>query len=320
MAMLRDGALSCPPSTALTGMIVERPASRLCALSGDGNAPGIRVLNRPFVDYQLALLRRHGVGRVVQPSLAGATVPIADRGWVLVLAGDILTDADLSAMLRVHAERSPAATVMIGRAPSPPYGRRLDTDVETAIVHSGVYIVDASYLGPLLARRSTIGPSGLLAALRAEGLTCHGLYSAAYSRRIRTPAAYHAAHMDLLGSRVSVSLDPPGRATNGSWIGDDVRLGPDATIVPPSVLGAGAEIGAGARVGPRAVIGADSRLAANVSVTESVLGDAVVVGESAMLDGCVVGSGARIGPFSILAPGAVLAGGTVLRSRTLLPR
>jgi NDP-sugar pyrophosphorylase family protein len=307
--MIEAGLSSRASAVCLTGMIVERPAQRLQALAGDATTPGLRLLNRPLVAHQQAFLRQHGVTRLTLASHRGATLPVtdvADGGPVLVLDGDVLTDADVSAMLRFHAERAPAATVMLARN-----GRTVD---------GGVYIVDAPLLGPLLARRSTSGQPGFLAALLAEGLRWIGWCSPAYWRRIHTPAAYHAAHMDLLYGRASMLVDPPGRAVNGSWIGEHVTLGPEATIEPPSVVGAGAELGAGARVGPRAVIGSYTRLGPDVRVTESILGEQVVVGASAILDGCIVGGGARIAPFSILAPGAVLASGAVQRSRTLLPR
>jgi NDP-sugar pyrophosphorylase family protein len=180
-----------------------------------------------------------------------------------------------------------------------------------------VYVVDVSLLPSLIAAPSL---EALLATLRARGLPWLAWPSAAYWRRVSTPAAYHAATMDLLSGRVRRLIDPPGQLVGGSWIGDDVTIASDATIEPPSVIGEGTVLHHGAHLGPRAVIGCYSLLGRDVRVVDSVVNDRVVVGASAILDGCVVGANARIAPFSILAPKAVLAGGVVLRSRTLLPR
>ena len=306
------------PSTCTAALIVERPGQRLRALVGAPRTREIALLNRSLRAYQLAFLRQHGVTRVIH----GAMPPLDERSDsasaephmarpVLVLESDVLTEADVSAMLRFHAEQSTAVTVMLTRDSRSGDAQKVD---------GGLYVVDTTVLTPVLARRSASGPRGFLATLLAEGVRWSAWYSRAYWRRIHTPTAYHAASMDLLSGRAGMLVDPPGASVNGSWIGDDVRIGSDATIQPASVVGSGAELGAGTRIGPRAVIGAGSRIGSHVHITESVVGDDVVIGTGAILDGCVVGHGARVAPFSILASGAVLAGGAVQRSRTLLPR
>jgi NDP-sugar pyrophosphorylase family protein len=304
----------------VTGLIIARPAPRLRALAGDGVVQDLCLLDRPLALYQRAFLERQGVGRVILAGAGGAPPKAADVPLVgthepelpvLVLDGDILADGDISGLLCLHAEHAPAATIMVRADRRSPEGRTTD---------GGVYVVEARHLGSLLSTLSTMRPPRFLEALLASGLPCAAWCAAAYSRRIHSPAAYRAAHMDLLDGRATMLVAPPGRAADGSWIGEGVTLGLDATIVPPSVIGAGTELRAGTRVGPRAVIGGQSCLEPGARVAESVLGDGVVVGASATLDGCVVGSGARIAPFSILAPGAVLGRGAVLRSRTVLPR
>ncbi len=108
--------------------------------------PVVPLLNRPFLAYQIALLREHGVRDVIlscsyrvddvrqalgdahelgvrlryvveaEPLGTGGGVRNAAdlaRGTVFVLNGDVLTDADLTAMLAFHEARSSRVTIFL---------------------------------------------------------------------------------------------------------------------------------------------------------------------------------------------------------------
>jgi mannose-1-phosphate guanylyltransferase len=112
----------------------------------------VPVLNRPFLTWQLALLRKHGVTDVVlacsyrvddvrsalgeaehlgvrlryvieaEPLGTGGGVRNAadlTSGTVFVLNGDVLTDVDLSAMRAFHEERGSRATILLTRVADP---------------------------------------------------------------------------------------------------------------------------------------------------------------------------------------------------------
>ena len=117
-----------------------RPLTLACA------KPVVPLLNRPFLAYQLALLREHGITDVIlacsyrvddvraalgdgtslgvrlryvvegEPlGTGGGLRNAADltEGTVVVLNGDVLTDADLSAMARFHAARGSRTTIYL---------------------------------------------------------------------------------------------------------------------------------------------------------------------------------------------------------------
>jgi mannose-1-phosphate guanylyltransferase len=118
--------------------------------------PVVPLLNRPFLAYQLALLRGHGVTDVILacsyrvddvrmalgngsglgvhlryaveevPRGTGGGVRNAadlERGSVFALNGDVLTDADIGAMHRFHVDRRAQVTIMLVRVPDPrPFG------------------------------------------------------------------------------------------------------------------------------------------------------------------------------------------------------
>lgn len=122
------------------------------------------VANRPFLEYQVALLRRHGVTRIVfatnyfaeqieacfgdgsrlgvrmhyaleeEPlgtadAIRNAARLFSDRS-VLVLNGDILTDFDLGAILRFHRARGAQATIALRAVERPHAFGVLDTTPE----------------------------------------------------------------------------------------------------------------------------------------------------------------------------------------------
>jgi NDP-sugar pyrophosphorylase family protein len=120
--------------------------------------PLMPILNRPLLEYQVALLKAHGVDEIVfatnymadaiekhfadgsrfgvkmryaqedQPlGTAGAIRNAANSLWrqetVVVFNGDIVTDFDLSAIIDLHRKRGARATIALKAVPSPnPYG------------------------------------------------------------------------------------------------------------------------------------------------------------------------------------------------------
>jgi NDP-sugar pyrophosphorylase family protein len=125
--------------------------------------PVVPLLNRPFLAYQLSLLRHHDVTDVilscsyrvndVQAALGdghelgvrlryvvepeplgtgGGVRNAADlaSGTVFVLNGDVLTDVDLTAMRRFHEARGSRTTIYLAPVPDPRAYGLVETDAE----------------------------------------------------------------------------------------------------------------------------------------------------------------------------------------------
>ena len=157
----------------------------------------------PFLAYQLALLREHGVTDIIlacsyrvddvrqalgdgeqlgvrlryvietEPLGTGGGVRNAAdlaRGTVFVLNGDVLTDADLTAMRRLHESRRSRTTIFLMPVPDPrAYGLvELDADgrltrfrekptadepITTNTINAGIYLIDAALLDRIPAGR-----------------------------------------------------------------------------------------------------------------------------------------------------------------------
>jgi mannose-1-phosphate guanylyltransferase len=332
--------------------------------------PVVPLLNRPFLAYQLALLKAHGVSDVVlacsyrvedvcaalgdaqhlgvrlryvvetEPLGTGGGVRNAAdlvSGTLFVLNGDILTDADLTAMRRLHEARGSRTTIFLQPVPDPrQYGLvetaadgRLqrfqekpsaDEGITTDTINAGIYLIDAPLLARLPAGRASSIEREFFPQLIADGVPCFGWCPRAYWRDIGNPSAYRAAQIDLLHGRVALPLSPAGEYVDGAWVGGGGSVAPDARIVAPAVVGARAVLGARCRVGPAAVVGDDTRIGPDARIEGAVLWERAEVGAGALLQDCVVGAETRIGARARVGPEVVLESGAIVPEDATLTR
>jgi mannose-1-phosphate guanylyltransferase len=293
--------------------------------------PALTLVDRPFLAYMIEWLAGHGVTEVVlacgflpdvlrealegEEERAGVSISYVvepeRRGTAgairfaadelgdglderfLALNGDVLTDLDLTALLRAHGEREARATLGLhpvgdssayGLVHSDPEGAVLEFLEKTGEavpgeINAGVYVLERSVLDLIPPGEEVSIERDVFPRLVGDGL--HGLRLDGYWMDIGTPERYLQASWDILERRVQTRVQP---------------------TAPGMLVGAGAEVAAGATIGPRAVLGQGCRVADGAEVRESVA-----------LDGCVVGEGARISG-SILSAGVEVAPGAVLES------
>jgi len=207
------------------------------------------------------------------------------------LNGDVLSDLDLSALLRAHGERGARAT--IGMHPvedSSAYGLvNCDSDgwvleflektgePVPGQINAGAYVLERSVLDLVPAGQAISIEREVFPRLVGDGLC--GLLLEGYWMDIGAPDRYLQASWDILESRVETRV----RAT-----------------APGLLIGADAAIDEKASVGPRAVVSGGCRIDSGAEVEDSVL-----------LDGCTVGRDAGV-RGSILAPGAEVEPGAQL--------
>ena len=239
------------------------------------------------------------------------------RGLVVVLNGDILTDVDLTAMLRFHAERGSRATHLPHpRRRSQPVrarrarGRRARPALrrEAAArprrprdtINAGIYVLDARAARPrfptgravsiereffpgLLARRACRSSAGSPAAT--------GSTSAA-------PPSTAQAQLDLLAGRVTHRRSRPrARPRDGRCDrAGAARVAPDAAVAAPvrDRRGRRARVGraGGPARGPRRRLRRRRRRRGSRAPS---CGTTSSVGPGAVLRDCIVGAGVRIG-------------------------
>ena len=310
-------------------VLVGGEGTRLRPLTDSTPKPALTLVDRPFLAYMIEWLAGHGVTEVIlacgflpqvlrealcgEEERAGVRIryvtepePLGTAGAIrfaadqvgdeldnrfLALNGDVLTDLDLSALLRAHGEGTRAAT--IGLHPvedSAAFGlvRRGEDDVVLEFlektgervpgeVNAGMYVLERAVLRLIPPGRNVSIERDVFPHLVGQGL--HGLLLEGYWVDIGTPERYLQASWDILEGRVATRVEPTGPG---------VLIDPTAAVAD------------GATIGPRAVVGEHCRVQDGAEVLESVL-----------LDGCTVGENARV-VGSVLAPGAdVPAGASV---------
>jgi mannose-1-phosphate guanylyltransferase len=313
-------------------VLVGGEGTRLRPLTETVPKPALTLVDRPFLAYMIEWLASHGVTEVVlacgflpdalrealadEEERAGARIRFVvepeRRGTAgairfaadelggdlddcfLALNGDVLTDLDLSALLRAHEERAAKATIGLhpvedssayGLVRSGPEGEVLEFleksgERAPGEVNAGMYVLERSVLDLIPSGEEVSIERDVFPRLVGAGLHgLHGLHLDGYWMDIGTPARYLQASWDILEGRVETMVEPTG---------DGVLVAAEAVV------------SAGAAVGPRVVIGPGCRVANGAEVRNSVL-----------LEGCRVGEGARVSG-SILSAGVEVAAGAVV--------
>jgi mannose-1-phosphate guanylyltransferase len=317
-------------------VLVGGEGTRLRPLTEAVPKPALTLVDRPFLAYMIEWLAGHGVTEVVlacgflpdvlREALAGEeeragvairyVVEPERRGTAgairfaadelgerlderfLALNGDVLTDLDLSALLRVHAERGARATLGLhpvedssayGLVHSGPEGAVLEFLEKTGEsvpgeVNAGMYVLERSVLDLIPPGEEVSIERDVFPRLVGEGL--HGLRLDGYWMDIGTPERYLQSSWDILERRVATRVEP---------------------TAPGMLVGAGAEVATGATIGPRAVLGRGCRIGEAAEVRDSVVLDGCLVGEGARISGSILSAGVEV------APGACLDGAVVGR-------
>jgi NDP-sugar pyrophosphorylase family protein len=308
--------------------------TRLRPLTWTTPKPLLPIANRPFLEHQLTWLAGHGITEVVlsigyrpeafparfpggevaglplryavesEPlGTAGAIRFAAETGGFsdrfVVCNGDVLTDLDVSALVRLHDGSGAEATISLtqvedpsafGVVPTAADGRVLGFvekpprgEAPTNWINAGTYVMEASVLDEIPSGRAVSIERETFPALLQRDAKLYALAAPGYWLDIGSPAKYLQANLDQLAD--GTSLCPP-----------DATVAPGATV-ESSVLGPGAVVADAARV-VRSVLFDGARVETGALVADSVVGS-----------GAVVGPGATVEAVSVIGPGASVPGG-----------
>jgi mannose-1-phosphate guanylyltransferase/phosphomannomutase len=311
--------------------------TRLRPLTSNAPKPMMPLVNEPMMEHIVRLLAQHGFDEIVvtvafmanhirtyfgdgsdfgvRMVYASEETPLGTAGSVrnamdelderfLVISGDVLTDFDLTALIKAHEESEAMATIGLVRVENPlEFGiviTREDGSIERFLekpswgevfsdtINSGIFVLEPEIFDYIEAGRSVDFSSEVFPKLLEEGKPIFGMVGEGYWEDVGTLEAYLRAHKDILDGRVHVEI-PGFEMGDGVHVGEGAEIHPDARVVGPAVIGENCRIEAGVRLGPYTVLGTNVRLRANTDVERVVVHDNSYLGEGVRLRGATIG-------------------------------
>jgi len=305
-------------------ILIGGRGTRLRPFTMDTPKPLLPVLNRPFLLYQLDLLKKHGVKKVLLctsymardfRSLLGARVeyvhektPLGTGGALrnaldklgettLVLNGDIFHQLDVSAFLRQHRKNKADLSIALTRVKDPTLYGVVETEPSGRI------------------RRFVEKPSW--DELQSNTINA-GAYLFERTMIERIPAGtIYSLERSLFPQLLAENKRLFGYVSGGYWmdIGTvDKYLQVHLDLLKPGkpVLGKGVKIGDWARLEGRVCLGDKVVVGKGAALEDCVVLEGAVIGSGARLEKCVIGPRCRIGAEAQLGPGVAVAGGSVV--------
>ncbi|MHB1503843.1 MAG: sugar phosphate nucleotidyltransferase [Acidimicrobiales bacterium] len=328
--------------------------TRLRPLTSNQPKPMLPMANRPMMEHVVDLLRRHGFEDVVvtvafmansirnyfgdgaefgvRMVYATEETPLGTAGSIrnardelderfLVISGDVLTDIDLSELVKYHESKSALATLALKAVEDPlEFGiviTREDGSIDRFLekptwgqvfsdtINTGIYVLEPEIFDYIPEGRAVDFSGEVFPEAFEAGRALYGYVADGYWEDVGTLDAYLRAHQDILDGKVHVDL-------SGFTLRPGVRFGKNADIHPgaridgPALIGDNCHIGAGASIGEYCTIGANVRIGDNAVIARSVVHDNCFIGPGVRIDGSVLGRSSDLRQGARCEEGVVL--------------
>jgi mannose-1-phosphate guanylyltransferase len=233
----------------------------------------------------------------------------------LVFNGDVLSGADLTALLDSHGERDADVTLHLVRVGDPRAFGCVPTDSEGVVtaflektqdpptdqINAGCYVFKREVIDRIPKGRALSVEREVFPGLLSDGLRVCGYVDSTYWRDMGTPDDFVRGSADLVRG---IAPSPALAGQRGEkLVHDGAAVAPGALLIGGTVVGRGAEIGAGARL-DGAVIFDGACVAAGAVIERSIIGFGARIGPRALIRDGVIGDGADIGARCELLRGA----------------
>ena len=338
--------------------------TRLRPLTVHTPKPIVPIFNRPFLYYQLDLLRQvpeideailslnyqprrieeifgegEGLGirlrYVVEPIPLGTGGAVRYAGdqlteSVVVFNGDVLTQVDLGAVLRLHRERKARATIVLTPVANPRAYGLVETDADGNVkrflekpgeheitcntINAGIYVLEPETFDRIPKDTAWSIERSFFPSLVERGETFVAYVYDGYWIDIGTPAKYLQVHKDIMDGRyqappfASSEAEPSRRA----FVAEAARIEDGAELSGPCFVDEGVVVKAGARVLPYSVIGRQTHVEESAVIEDSIIWPNGWIGQEAHIAGSILGRNCHVGRNAVVDPGAVLGDKTVI--------
>jgi NDP-sugar pyrophosphorylase family protein len=335
--------------------------TRLRPLTIHTPKPIVPIFNRPFLHYQIDLLKQvpeidevilslnyqprriedvFGDGShvgiriryVVEPSPLGTGGAVRYAGEsltesVVVFNGDVLTQIDLGAVIRLHRERQAKATIVLTPVENPQAYGLVETEPDGRVrrflekpqpdeitcntINAGIYVLEPETFDRIPKDTSWSIERSYFPSLVERGETFVAYVYDGYWIDIGTPEKYAQVHRDIMDGRYQAPPFAGGQA-GAAWTAPGARIDPKATIEGPAFIDEGAVVKAHARVGPYTVLGRQCHVEEEATVRGSIVWANGRIGREASIDGAILGRHCHVGRGAAVAPGTVLGDKSVV--------
>jgi len=339
--------------------------TRLRPLTIHTPKPIVPIFNRAFLHYQIDLLKQvpeidevilslnyqprrieevFGDGTdlgikiryVVEPvplGTAGAVKYAGDKltESVVVFNGDVMTQLDLAAVIRMHRERQARATIVLTPVDNPSAYGLVETDgqnnikrfiekpkpeeITTNHINAGIYVLEPDTFDRIPSEVPWSIERSYFPSLIERNETFVAYIYNGYWIDIGTPEKYVQVHHDIMDGRF---VAPPfaGLTSPRRCIAPDVRIEDGATIEDPVFIDEGVLVKAGARLGPYAVLGRQTQVEEEAIIERAIVWPNCRIGSQSSITDAVLGRQCHIGRNVSLNSGAVLGDKTTLTDFT----
>jgi len=339
--------------------------TRLRPLTIHTPKPIVPIFNRAFLHYQIDLLKQvpeidevilslnyqprrieevFGDGAdlgikiryVVEPVPLGTAGAIKYAGdklteSVVVFNGDVMTQLDLAAVIRMHRERQARATIVLTPVDNPSAYGLVETDrqgnikrfiekpkpeeITTNHINAGIYVLEPDTFDRIPSEVPWSIERSYFPSLIERNETFVAYIYNGYWIDIGTPEKYVQVHRDIMDGRF---VAPPfaGLTSPRRCIAPDVRIEEGATIGDPVFIDEGVLVKAGARLGPYAVLGRQTQVEEEAIIERAIVWPNCRIGSQSSITDAVLGRQCHIGRNVSLNSGAVLGDKTTLTDFT----
>jgi NDP-sugar pyrophosphorylase family protein len=322
--------------------------------------PIVQIFDRTFLHYQIDLLQRmseidevilslnyqprrieeifgDGTSRgiriryIVEPAPLGTAgaVKFAEQfldDSVVVFNGDVLTQVDLAAIVRLHRERKAKATIVLTPVENPSAYGLVETDGEGNVtrflekptadqitcdtINAGIYVLEPDTLDRIPKDTAWSIERSYFPSLIERRETFVAYVERGYWIDIGTPPKYMQVHRDIMDGRFEIPMFRG--APTAVVTADGARIDPGAELMGPCFIDAGTHVKAGARVGPYSVLGRHVRVEEGAAVEGSLVWAGSWIGRDASVRQAILGRNCHVGRSASVGDGRVLGDKSVL--------
>jgi mannose-1-phosphate guanylyltransferase len=356
-------------------ILVGGEATRLRPLTCNTPKIMVPVLNRPFFEHLVGYLKAHNIIDIVlavgkspeqiqdyfgDGSKLGVRIaysiedfPMGTAGAVknaerflddsfIVFNGDIFTDIDLSAMMRLHRENKAIASLALTPVEDPTIYGVVETDsqgrvkrfiekptwdkVTTNMINAGIYVLDPDILSHITSNAFSMFERDVFPPLLERGQAIYGYPFQDYWIDMGTPDKYLKLQHDLLRRYVGDRgikfedesfIHSSAQIEGPAIIGKACFIDRNAIIRGPAVLGTRCRVEEGAVI-ERVILWPDCQIGKGAKLRNCLIASRCYIGaESEILDGCILGDDVRIGKGSKLSNGIKIWPGKAIEPGTI---